>query len=1398
MMESSNYWTTCSPSRYPWEREALDLIQQWMPKREPYHAWSNFEFIADDGSINEVDLLISTPQGLFLVEIKSQPGRLTGDAATWNWHDPDGRIHTTDNPLIAANTKAKKLQSLLSRTRSARQAKLPYIEPLVFCSAANLQCDLSDRARARVCLRDRAAAGDQPSRPGILAALGQRQGPGLDARPRGAADRPLLRTLSQAMQDAGIRPSKRSRRVADYVLEHLLDQGAGYQDWQASHVQLPNVRRRVRVYLVRIAATKEERQTIERAAQREYQLLLAVEHPGILRAELFTECDLGPAIVFEHPSGCQRFDHFLAQHRDRLSTDDRLNLLRELAEIVRYAHDKRTVHRALCPQNILVTDPESARPRLKVFNWHTGYRNPSSSTSQSAGVLATEHLEQLLEPPSLVYLAPEAFTDPNSQGEHLDIFSLGAIAFQLFSSQPPAADRLDLNDKLRQFQGLSLSAVVNGVTEHLDWLIQFSTCPDVSARLNSAADFLSELTKVEDELTSPDRDAVENPAEANRGDRLAGGFTVQQRLGSGATSVALLVEKAGESYVLKVARDPEHNSRVQAEAKVLELLRHQHIVALCDELSIGSHDCLLLRRAGEKTLGQRLREDGRLNLDLLQRFGDDLLGVVNYLEEQGIPHRDIKPDNIGVGSAGSGQRLHLVLFDFSLASTPAENITAGTPGYLDPFLQQRKRWDFHAERYAAAVTLYEMATGILPRWGDGRSDPALVNCEATIEAELLDPVLREPLGEFFRRALRREASQRFDNAEEILRAWREAFSSLDEAEPAADSIDSDRTGGLLDTAQLDSHIAELGLSTRATNVLDRANILTVDELLRVPVGRLMRLRGVGNKTRTEIVQTVRLLRERLGHQETAEPDRAAIDAPDAAPDQGPLSVDLIVERLLQALPKGQQKAAHDAVRVFLGLEEIGEPLWPTQTAVADHLQLTRARIGQTLNAALQKWLKHTALTELREQVVDLVSKHGGVLTANELRDAVLVARGSMHDAPLRLRHATAAARAAVEVERISAEGRLALRRDGHQVLVATDAALADYASRLGGLADKLAQEEPLLPPARVLERLEDLAKPPEAAAITAVRLVRLAAAASQNAALSSRQELYPRGLDPARALRLAQGALVGLKGLTPEELRQRVQSRYPEAAPLPARPALDSVLAEAGLELRWDVVAGKYFSPQHETVSVTTGTAATQRQPTSLGPMSPDEITPEIAEARRFEDRLLRAHRAGHYLLLLANLPQYQQAQAELCRRFDVERVDCEGVLLAALQQAAATAHVDWNLVVETDALPGGPDWSKLLILVDRAMPVLEQTVLAAGRPVLLVYPGLLARYGQLEWLDRLRERVGERDGVPGLWVLLPANREGKLGGRVFATPTPAERVEVPDSWVQNLHRAALAQKESA
>ena len=142
-----------SPSEYQWERDALDYIKEGLPDSELFRAWSNFEFISDDGSINEVDLLIFTPCGFYLIEIKSKPGTLTGDMTTWvgNW---GGKKSTADNPLLLANLKAKKLATLLRRQKACQKIRIPFLNPLIFCSPKQLDFQLSGNAVHFICLCD--------------------------------------------------------------------------------------------------------------------------------------------------------------------------------------------------------------------------------------------------------------------------------------------------------------------------------------------------------------------------------------------------------------------------------------------------------------------------------------------------------------------------------------------------------------------------------------------------------------------------------------------------------------------------------------------------------------------------------------------------------------------------------------------------------------------------------------------------------------------------------------------------------------------------------------------------------------------------------------------------------------------------------------------------------------------------------------------------------------------------------------------------------------------------------------------------------------------------------------------------------------------------------------------
>ena len=1401
---SSSRWKAITPSGFVWEREALDFVREGLPDRDPYRAWANFEFIADDGSINEVDLLAFTPAGFFLVEIKSNPGTVTGDTHTWTWRH-DGRTKIADNPLFLANQKAKKLAHLLQHQAAFGKLRVPFIEPLVYCAAENLQCQLQGNARFHVCLRDLL------NRPGILAALTTRACPGLSEHPRGTFDRPMAKAVSRGLEQIGIKPSQRSRRVGDYELGELLDEGPGYQDFLGKHAALKDTLRRIRIYLVQAKTNQEQRRTIQRAAEREFHLLQVLEHRGVLRALEFTNHELGPAIIFQHFPDAVRLDHYLIQRKSDISDDTRLGLMRQIAETVRFAHEKHVVHRALNPHAILIAHPENS-PQAVIMNWQLGFRQAAAGdTVVTHPVTATIHVDTLTEDAARVFMAPETFVDLDSLGEHQDIFSLGAVCYQLFTGQIPAESPLALGEKLRAHRGLRVSAVLNGAPESLDQLVQYSTDPDVTSRLDTADEFIEYLDKVEDELTDPSNQLVGDPTHAKPGDTLPGGYEVIRKLGTGSTATALLVSKNDREYVVKVAVDADHNDRVKDEGEVLQKLDDSRIVHCHGILQLGDRTAILLDQAGEKTLGKRLREEGRLSLDLLERFGEDLLEAVAVLERDGIAHRDIKPDNIGVSAVGRGDALHLVLFDFSLSRCSPENIRAGTPGYLDPFLPLRKppRWDLQAERFSAAVTLYQMATGVLPTWSGG-SEPSLVETEVTIDAERFDANLRDQFTSFFRRALRRNPRQRFDNAQDMLETWQKVFATVTTTSTVtSDGAEVDNAAQLA-AAMLDTNVAELGLGPAAVDALDRINVVKVNDLLKVWGRRLARMRGVGNKTRKRILAAVKVLRERLGPSTTADSTTgltADVETYDSQLPKEKLSIDVLAQRILKVKAKSRSATENTALEALLGQDERIDHVWPSQGDVATLVGVTRGRISQILTEAQGRWVKDPAITALRDQIAELLEGNGGVMSAAELCEALLAARGSIEDEPRRTRLARVVTRAAVETENVRDEPKCVLRRTGDNALIAIDLSVADYAAALGVKADEIAKADPLVPPPRVIEMLREVALPPEAEPFSDTRLVRLAAAASQSAAVSSRQELYPRRMDAARAIKLSQGALVGARVLTIEQIRQRINSRYPQAASLPGRPQLDQLLTDAGLELAWSseiAGGGAYVSTARSVLSVTDSSGTLPRFPTLTRPSTPTPtgqfrpvtVPPEVAEARQFEERLRYAERDGSFLALTIKPSLYARAREELLARFGVRDLDLERVFLEALRQAAAEVGADWNVVVSADAADkNSPDWRNLNHLIaSKVVPQVEQAILQGDRTVVVCHLNWLERYDQVVMLARVQQAV--QDGrLHGAWLLIPASPQTEMpliDGKAVPVITNNQWAHVPESWCQNLHRTDL------
>lgn len=1409
MTLSASRWHVISESNFAWEREALEWLRTNLPDRDSWHVWTNFEFIDDEGKVNEVDAMVLSPAGLFLVEIKSRPGVLRGDAHSWTW-TTDGRTSTYDNPLILANRKAKRLASLLRRQPAIVKGKirLPFLEPAIFLSSTSLSCQLEGLAKSATFQHGRPSALDDP---GIVGALSN----GITTRASTPVDATQARAIGRAVIEAGIRPSNKHRQVGDYELSGLMSEGEGFQDWAASHVSVDTIHRRIRIYTLATASSPEARATRMRQARREFEVLEGIDHPGILRVNDYKETELGPALIFDHDPKAVRLDHLLREKGRALTITQRLQLVRDIAETLKYAHAKRLYHRALGPQSILVCYTDTGSMPLRLMNWQTASRNVGGSAAPNTvhRTTGTRHVEDYVEDPGLIYLAPETTRADPAQGASLDVFSIGCIAFYIFTGQPPADSTLDLSEKLRIGQGLRLSDTMDGCGLRQQELIQFATAPDLLARYDTIQGFLDDLDLVEDELTAPDPEVTVDPSIAGTGDRLDGGFTVIKRMGRGSSSDALLVRRDGseDEAILKVASDIAHNDRLVAEGEVLARLHHQNIVAHRETLSVNGRSALLLKNAGDRNLAQKLKEEGRLSLDMLQRFGEELIEAINHLESEGVAHRDIKPENIGIAE-NRNRKLQLVLFDFSLCRTPAENITAGTHPYLDPFLSLRKppRWDLYAERFALGVTLYEMAVGQTPVWGDGQTSPAMLDVEATIERDVFDPVTREGFANFFAKALRRDYRERFDNAEDMLRDWRAIFTARETVHPS-NAAPASGLAAIAPTATAQTTMAELGYTLEAQDVLERMGVHNARELLAVDRIRFRYLKGVGDKIRKEI----RLIAKELARlrPDLTQGRSVALDADEQA--EGAVSINELAAQLLPRRPAGDDRPEEAALAHYLGLDDaVKAGAWPSLGDAAQAGEVDRATLTATLIKARERWLKNPAFTELRHQVEALVRSQGNVMSAQEGALALLALRGcASQDDAERLRQATAVLRGAVEADAHLDQPRFEAYDHQPSLLIANAAAWADYARQLGAAADACALADPLLPPSRVLEMLEGVPLPSAEqlagtipTPLTPTRLLRLAASASRKAAVSSRQEMYARGMAPIQALRQSLGALVGAPELRVKDLQDRVRGRYPEASALPDRPALDRLLEEAGAPITWDITAADGRGAYRLATLGRGQTAGTTTQFSRHATLQTTQGTGDgdAAQVADVDQRLARSLEQGGLLVLTVSPRIARHADAQLMRRFGtaeagsagVQRLNFDALLLAALREQAQAMKVDWGVVLQADAADrGSRHWVNLQRLVQRAVPTVRAALLHSPSPILLVCVGLLARYDLMGLVSELEAHAGRPGHTPSAWLLLPTAHQGLPVIDGVAMPLVnnlhnTRALALPQAWIENKHRA--------
>ncbi|KAG0067076.1 hypothetical protein BGZ89_006516 [Linnemannia elongata] len=195
-------------------------------------------------------------------------------------------------------------------------------------------------------------------------------------------------------------------------------------------------------------------------------------------------------------------------------------------------------------------------------------------------------------------------------------------------------------------------------------------------------------------------------------------YNVVRPIAAGGYGSVLEVQLDGKPYALKVcdADDCKKKYSYDREAKALGRTDNCHIIKLHAAFQERGHLCLVLELAN-KSLEDVLRQTKRLALDDAKHYARGIAAGLDYLHQNSIIHRDIKPNNILLSGADSRE---VKLADFGLAlwfgATRKTMLGAcGTNDYLAPEMSGCKPYTTQADVYSFGVTVYRMVTGSLPK-----------------------------------------------------------------------------------------------------------------------------------------------------------------------------------------------------------------------------------------------------------------------------------------------------------------------------------------------------------------------------------------------------------------------------------------------------------------------------------------------------------------------------------------------------------------------------------------------------------------------------------------------------------------------------------------------------------
>ena len=261
--------------------------------------------------------------------------------------------------------------------------------------------------------------------------------------------------------------------------------------------------------------------------------------------------------------------------------------------------------------------------------------------------------------------------------------------------------------------------------------------------------------------------------------------------------------KLGRKIALKVlppelAESEERRARFKREAKALAALDHPNIVQVFSVEQANGVHFITLQLVRGKTLTELLPKKG-FPLNKFFEIAIPMADAVAAAHQEGITHRDLKPDNMMVGDDG-----RVKVLDFGLAkptrgfvggdadsalpteATTTGGVIVGTLNYMSPEQAEGTSVDARSDIFSMGVIFYQWLTGELPFQGNTPASALSAIIKDTAPSlTVVKPELPRDLGRIVRRCLHKDVTRRFQTALDVRNELAELLEALGTEETIA-------------------------------------------------------------------------------------------------------------------------------------------------------------------------------------------------------------------------------------------------------------------------------------------------------------------------------------------------------------------------------------------------------------------------------------------------------------------------------------------------------------------------------------------------------------------------------------------------------------------------------------